>query len=173
MRGAGSNPKTGNTVKRTGATRDKGQHNTRHTPPFNETTMQTEGGHQHSMGMPASRHRPFNHHATHHPQRHPTIHDSPAHHPRRGGSGQRIPHYTNTTDAHSPPTHHTPSNGTVRDTHCSTRQHCSGTSRARATPPHWAGQQQHTPPPFHTPTRKDTIHSSTHSALTHSRSHNR
>nr|DAK24057.1 MAG TPA: hypothetical protein [Caudoviricetes sp.] len=35
-------------------------------------------------------------------------------------------------------------------------------SRVRATPLHWAGQQQHTPPPFHTPRRMDTIHSSTH-----------
>nr|DAS34305.1 MAG TPA: hypothetical protein [Caudoviricetes sp.] len=38
-------------------------------------------------------------------------------------------------------------------------------SRARATPPHWAGQQQHTPPPFHAPRRMDTVHSSTHLLL--------
>lgn len=31
--------------------------------------------------------------------------------PRRGGSRQRIPHHTNSTDTHSPPTHHTPGNG--------------------------------------------------------------
>ena len=43
----------------------------------------------------------------------------------------------------------------------STCQHCSGASGARAAPPHRAGQQQHTPPPFHTPRRMDTIHSST------------
>nr|DAS53847.1 MAG TPA: hypothetical protein [Caudoviricetes sp.] len=35
-------------------------------------------------------------------------------------------------------------------------------SRARAAPLHWAEQQQHTPPPFRTPRRMDTIHSSTH-----------
>lgn len=34
--------------------------------------------------------------------------------PRRGGSRQRIPHHTNSTDTHSPPTHHTP--GTEQST---------------------------------------------------------
>lgn len=64
------------------------------------------------------------------------------------------------------PTTHTPHTwqATVHDTHCSTRQHCSGMSRVRAAPLHWAGQQ-HTPPPFHTPRRMDTIHSSTHLLL--------
>lgn len=106
---------------------------------------------------------PFPHHAT------PPSTTAP-HHPRRGGNGQRIPHHTNTTDTHSPPTPHPTHlamNSTRHDS--STRQHCSGMSRARATPPHRAGRQQHTPPPFHTPRRVDTIHSST---LTHSRSHN-
>ena len=88
--------------------------------------------------------------------------------PRRGESGRRIPHHTNTTDTHPHPHHttHPEKNNARHDS--STRQHCNGMSRARATPPHRAGQQQHTPPPFHTPRRMDTIHSSTHLlSLTH------
>lgn len=49
-----------------------------------------------------------------HPPCHPPS-AMPPHHPRRphpppqrGGSRQRIPHHTNSTDTHSPPTHHTP-----------------------------------------------------------------
>lgn len=92
----------------------------------------------------------------------PTIHDSPTLHHDEGESRQRIPHHTNNTDTHSPPTHHThlAKNSTQHDS--STLQHCSGMSRARATPLHWAGQPQHTPPPFHTPRMMDAIHSSTH-----------
>ena len=44
----------------------------------------------------------------------------------------------------------------------STDEYCNGMSRARPAPRHRAGQQQHTPPPFRTPRRMDTIHSSTH-----------
>ena len=58
------------------------------------------------------------------------------------------------TDTHSPPTH-LARNSVRHDS--STRQHCSGMSRARAAPLHWAGQQQHIPPPFHTP-RKSGHH---------------
>lgn len=91
----------------------------------------------------------------------PTIHNGPTHHPRRGGSGQRIPSHTNTTDTHTyPHATHLARYSARHDS--STRQHCNGMSRARATPLHRAGQQQHTPPPFHTPRRMDTIHSSTH-----------
>lgn len=38
----------------------------------------------------------------------PTIHDGPTHHHCEGEGGQRIPHHTNNTDTHSPPTRHTP-----------------------------------------------------------------
>ena len=107
MQGAGPNPNTG-------------QHST-HPPPFNTATGQTERGRQHtdrgrphSTGSPATR-PPFTHHATHHHSMPPPFCDGPPPPPRRGGSAQRIPHHTNTTDTHSPPTHHTPGNGTVCD----------------------------------------------------------
>lgn len=134
-------------------------------PPFNETTIQTEGGHQHTDGD-ASNTPPALHSPCHPPSANPpALPQWPHPPPRRGGSAQRIPHHTNTTDTHSPPTHRITWQGTMHDTHCSTRQHCNGMSRARATPLHWVGQQQHTPPPFHTPRRMDTIHSSTHLLL--------
>ena len=76
-------------------------------------------------------------------------------------------HHRHTLTTHTP--QHLAKNSTQHDS--STRQHCNGMSRARATPPHRAGQQ-HTPPPFHTPRRMDTIHSSTHPLSHCSRSHN-
>lgn len=91
----------------------------------------------------------------HHPQRpHPP--------PRRGGGAGKGYPTTRTaqTHTHHPHATHPARNSTQHDS--STRQHCNGMSRARTTPPHRAGQQQHTPPPFHTPRRMDTIHSSTH-----------
>lgn len=51
---------------------------------------------------------PFTRHATHHPLCHPTIHNGLTPHHCEGGSTQRIPHHTNSTDIHSPPTHHSP-----------------------------------------------------------------
>lgn len=141
-----------------------------HTTPHHSTGPQgkRQGGHQHTDGghhtqdgeasNTTALHSPCHPPSTmppHHPRRpHPP--------PRRGGSAQRIPHHTNTT--HTALTYTTPHtrqwNSARHDS--STRQHCSGMSRARATPLHRAGQQQHTPPPFHTPRRMDTIHSSTH-----------
>ena len=101
MQGAGPNPNTGTTRNPP-------------LPPFNGTTTQTEGGHQHtdgerqhSTGRPATQ-PPFPHHATHHPLCHPTIHDGPTLHHDEGGGGQRIPHHTNSTDIHSPSTYHAP-----------------------------------------------------------------
>ena len=102
IRGARSNSKTGNTVKRTGTTRGRGgQHNHTPLPPFNVTTKQTEGGHHTQDGEAsntAALHSPCHPPPTmppHHPQRpHPP--------PRRGGSTQRIPHHTNSTDRHTP-----------------------------------------------------------------------
>jgi len=85
----------------------------------------------------------------------PTIHDE-------GGADRGYP-TTRTAQTHTLTlTPHT-RQGTVHDTNCSAGEYCSGMSRARAAPLHQAGQQQqHTPPPFHTPRRRDTIHSSTH-----------
>lgn len=75
------------------------------------------------------------------------------------------------THTHHPHTTHPAMNSARHDS--GTRQHCNEMSRARATPLHRARQQQHTPPPFHTPRRTDTIHSSTHLLSLHSCSHNR
>lgn len=84
----------------------------------------------------------------------PTIHDE-------GGADRGYP-TTRTPQTHTPPPTPQYLAGNSAQHDSSTRQHCNGMSRARATPLHWAGQQQHTPPPFHTPRRMDTIHSFTH-----------
>lgn len=128
---------------------------TQHTPlpPFNGTTT-------HKTGMPATL-PPFPHHATHHHNDAPPstmapptttvrgewTEDTPPHERRRHALTTRTPQ-------------HLAENSARHDS--STSRHCNGMSRARITPLHRAGQQQHTPPPFHTPRRMDTIHSSTH-----------
>ena len=128
-----------------------------------------EGDTTHKTGRPATQ-PPFTHHATHHPLCHPTIHDGPTHHHDEGGADRGYPTTrTAQRDTHPHTTTHLARNSARHDS--STRQHCNGMSRARATPPRWAGQQQHTPPPFHTPRRMDTIHSSTHLLSHCSRSH--
>ena len=85
MRDAGSNSKTGNTAKRTGDnTRQRDNTTSHHSPPFNGTTMQTEGGYHTQDGESVTL-PPFPHHATHHPLCPPIIHDSPTpHHDERG-----------------------------------------------------------------------------------------
>lgn len=161
MRGAESNPKTGNTVKRTGTTRDGGTPHNPPPPPFNGTTTQTKGGHhaqdgggQHSSARPSITMPPTIHNGT------PPSATAPPTTNARGRIDRGYPTTrTAQTRTHHPHTTHLAMNGARYDS--STRQHCNGMSRARATPLHWAGQQ-HTPPPFHTPRRMDTIHSSTH-----------
>jgi len=159
-----------------GRTQSKHGGNTAHTTPAIQQghrvndkgdTNTKKGDTTHKTGRPTAQ-PPFTHHATHHPLCHPpstiappTIHDE-------GGADRGYPTTRTTrTHTHHPHATHLAKNSARHDS--STRQHCNGMSRARAAPPHWAGQQQHTPPPFHTPKRMDTIHSST---LTHSRSHN-
>ena len=94
------------------------------------------------------------------PQRHPTIHDGPTLHHDEGGARRGYPTTrTAQTYTHHPHATRLAVNSARHDS--STRQHCSGMSGARATSLHRAGQQQHTSPPFHTPRRMDTIHSST------------
>lgn len=161
MRGAGSNSKTGNTTKRAGTTQDKGT--TQHTPlpPFNKTTMRMRRGTPMTDGRVTARAAAL--HSPCHPpsQRHPTTHDGLTHHQREGRADRGYPTTrTPQTHAHRPHTTHLATDSARHDS--STRQHCSGMSRARATPLHRAARQQHTPPPFHTPRRMDTIHSSTH-----------
>ena len=83
-------------------------------PPFNGTTMQMEGGHHTQDGDANSI-------AALHPPCHPPSATPPAlprwphPPPRRGGSGQRIPHHTNSTDTHSPAPHHSTWQGTLCD----------------------------------------------------------
>ena len=116
-------------------------------------------GHQHSTGSqqhcrPSLTMPPTTTTAPHHPRRpHPP--------PREGEADRGYPTTRTAQTRRRLPAHHTP--GNEQRTHdSSTRQHCNGMSRARAAPPHRAGRQQYTPPPFHTPRRMDTIHSSTH-----------
>ena len=170
MQRAGSNSKTGNTVKRMGITRDKGTTHNTPPPPFNRTTEQTEGGHRTQDGESQRHYRPsltmpptIRYATPPSTTTPPTIHDE-------GGEAHRGDPTTRTTQTHTnhPHTTRLARNNARHDS--STRQHCNGMSRARVAPLHWARQQQHTPPPFHTPRRMDTTHSST---LTHSCSHNR
>lgn len=156
---------------------DGGQHKTggQHTPhhPRHSTGPQgkQKGDTTHKTGRSATQ-PPFTHHATHHPLCHPTIHDGTPPSTTRGERTEETPPHEHRRQTHTHTTpQHLASNSTRHDN--STRQHCNGMSRARPAPLHWAGQQQHTPPPFHTPRRMDTVHSSTHLLSHCSRSHNR
>lgn len=145
-----------------------------HTTPRHSTRSPSERkrGRQHSReGDANARREGHHHHAPPFNTMPPTTTTRPHHprwpHPPSTTRGERTedtpPHEQH---RHTPTTHtprHQAKNSARHDS--STRQHCSGMSRARATPLHWAGQQQHTPPPFHTPRRMDTIHSSTHLLL--------
>ena len=154
-------------MSRGGPNPNTGQHTPPHAPPFNGTTTQTEGVHHTQDGeanntatLPSPCHPP-----SAIPSHHPRWPHPP---PRRGGSGRRIPHHTNSTDTHSPPTPQDLARSSARHD-SSTRQHRNGMSRARVTPLHWAGQQQHTRRhSTHrgrwTPSTHPLIHSST---LTH------
>lgn len=141
---------------------------TTHATPRHSTGPQgkQQGGRQHTDGDANIRRGVSNTAALHslcHPPSTmpPTIHDGPTHHHDEGRVNRGYPTtQTPQTHTHHPHTTHLAKNSARHGS--STRQHCNGMSRARATPPHWAGQQQHTPPPFHTPMRMDTIHSSTH-----------
>lgn len=121
----------------------------------------TDGGSRHSTGS-QQHHRPSL-------TMPPTIHNgtppsttAPPSTTTRGGNTQRIPHHTNTTNTHPPPTHHTPGNGTVHDMTAVLASTAMGWVGRELHHRTGAGQQHHTPPPFRTPRRMDTIHSSTH-----------
>lgn len=91
MRSAGSNSKTGNTVKRTGTTQDKGTTHTPTTPAIQQGHRVNDKGDTNTQtGSPATQ-PPFTHHATHHPLCHPTIHDGPTHHHCEGGADRGYP----------------------------------------------------------------------------------
>ena len=133
-------------------------------PPFNRTTTQTEGGHQHADGRVGIAPPALPRHATHHHNGTPPSTTAPPSTTTRGEQTEDTPPHEQHGHTLTTRTPQHPAGSSARHD-SSTRQHCNGMSRARATPPHRAGQQQHTPPPFHTPRRMDTIHSSTHLLL--------
>lgn len=163
MQGAGSNPKTGNTMKRTGTTQTRGQHNITPSPPFNRTTTQTEGGHHTQDGETsntADLHSPY-HPPSAMPPHHPRWPHPP---PRRGGERtEDTPpheHHRHTPTTHTPHTRQ----GAVHDMTAVLASTAMG--RVGHEPHHCTGQDSSsTPPPFHTPRRMDTIHSPTHLLL--------
>ena len=116
------------------------------------------------------------HHSTRPSLTTPPHHAMPPHHPRcphppprRGGSRQRTPHHTNTTDRHTPHTTHTRQE-TVRDMIAVHTRHALGSRRHE--PQHDRGAAAHaTAIPHHsTPRRMDTT---LHCLASHcSRSHN-
>lgn len=145
-----------------GRTQSEHGDNTQHTPPAIQRDHHTNrkgapctrrGGRQHSR--PSLTMPPTIRYAT------PPSTTAPPTANVRGEHTEDTPpheHHRHTPTTRTPRTRQ----GAVHDTNCSTRQHCNGMSRARAAPLHRAGQQQHAPPPFHTPRRMDAIHSSTH-----------
>ena len=160
--GAGPNPNTGITARTTPAIQHSHRANKRGTPA-------------HRRGTPAHR-RGVHQHCRPSPTMPPTTTDTPAlprwphPPPRRGGSRQRIPHRTTAqTHTHHP---HTTAPGNERYTTRTAVLASTAMGRAGHEPHHCTGQDTSTPPPFHTPRRMDTIHSSTHPLITHSRSHN-
>lgn len=143
-----------------------------HTPSRHSTGPQgrrqggrqhTDGGHRTQDGESVTQ-PPFTHHATHHHNGTPPSATAPPTTTTRGGRTEDTPPHEQ--HRHTPTTHtpRDPARDSARHD-SNTRQHCGGMSRARATPLHRVGQQQHTPPPFYTPRRMDTIHSSTHLLL--------
>lgn len=139
--------------------RTQGQHTTRHSRHSTGPPRKKKGDTTHKTGRPATP-PPFTHHATHHHDGTPPSMMAPPSTTTRGEQTEDTPPHEHHRHTHHPHTTHPAENSARHDS--STRQHCNGMSRARATPLHWAGQQQHTPPTFHTPRRMDTIHSSTH-----------
>lgn len=140
MLGARSNSKTGNIAKRTGTTRDKGTtHNTTH-PAIQQGHRVNDKGDANTKTGDADIRRGVSNTAALHSPCHPPSTTAPHHPrwphppPRRGGSIQRIPHHTNSTDTH-PHTTHMASNSARHDS--STDEYCNWMSRARAAPPHW------------------------------------
>lgn len=113
------------------STRRKGQHNSTPLPPFNGTTMQTEGGHRTRDGEASNT-------AALPSPCHPPSTTAPHHHDEEGAHRGYPTTRTPQTHTHRPHTTHLASNSTRHDS--STRQHCNGMSRARAIPLHWAGQ---------------------------------
>lgn len=153
------------------STRTRGQHTTHHPRHSIGPQGERQGGHHTQDGEvsnTATLHSPCHPPSAmppHHPRRpHPP--------PRRGGNRQRIPHHTNTTDTHSPPTHRSTWQWNNARHDSSTRQHCNGMSRARA---HATALGRTAAHPTAIPhTEEDGHHPPIHSSTpTHSRSRNR
>jgi len=156
----GQRGKDGDNVK--GETQSEHGDNTQPTTPRHSTgpprtqkgdTTRTEGEPTSTAALQSPCHPP--------PHITPLFSDGPTLHHNEGGVDRGYP-TTRTPQTHTRTrTPHTRQWNSARHD-SSTGEYCNGMSRARAAPPHWAGQQQHTPPPFHTPRRMDTIHPSTH-----------
>lgn len=130
-------------------------------PPFNRTATQTERGTPHTRRGGPTTQPPFLHHATHHHNGTPPSTMAPPSTTARGERTEDTP--PREQRRHAPATRtpqHPAGNSAQHDS--STDEYCSGMSRTRVAPLHWAGQQQYTPPPFHAPSRMDTTHSSIH-----------
>lgn len=159
MQGAGPHTKTGNTVKRTGATRSRGHHSThlsRHSirPPSKQqggATTQREG--QRCSTHPSLTMPPTIHYATP-----PSTMATPPPQ-RRGGQIEDTPPHEDLGEIVTRTAPHT-RQGTVRDMTVQYSRHALSRAGRRQHTLDRAGQQ-HAPPPFHTPhtRRMDTIHS--------------
>lgn len=148
-------------------------------PPINRATKQTKGGRQYrTRGTPAHDGRAHTAAPALHPPCHPTsschppIHDSPTHHRNEGVADRGHP-TTQTPRRHTPP--HTTHPATRQcTTQSQYRQYCTRIDRMRTTPRTEVYQQQHTPPPFHTPhIREDGHHPLIHSHTVHVHTHQR
>ena len=142
---------------------------TRRGAPHHTPHPAIQHGHQaNGRGTPCNRREGRQHtpafHLRCHPNSpcHPTIHDG---HPSATTRGRPDRGYPTTQTPQTHTLHYTTDLATNSGQHdCSTHQYCSGMSRARGTPPHWAGQQ-HTPPPFNTPHTEERRTPSTHLTL--------
>lgn len=142
--------------------RTRGQHTTHRHRHSMGPLSKRKGNANIRRGCPATQ-TPFTHHATHHSLCHTTVHDGPTHHHCEGGADRGYP-TTRTPQTHTHP-HHTPGNGTVHDTTAVLTSTAVG--RVGHESHHCTGQDTSGthPPPFHTPRRMNTIHSSTHLLL--------
>lgn len=106
------NARGARTMQDAGPKTKTGHHST--PPPFNKTTKQTREGTPTRTGGDANIQWGASNttalHSPYHPPSAmpPPFRNGPTHHHCEGGDAQRIPHHTNSTNTHSPPTHHTP-----------------------------------------------------------------
>lgn len=149
-----------NTKCQTQPNPNTGQHSTHRLRHSTRPQGERQGGRQHTDGDADIR-RGVNNTAALHSPCHPPSTTAPPSTNVRGEHVEDTPPHEERGETLTHTTAPDPIGNSARHD-SSTRQHCSGMSRARVAPLHWTGRQQHTPPPFHTPRKRDTIHSSTH-----------